>query len=171
MSEGLEGDLDRIISVIEQKGLEGVVVKRRSSLYHAGKDKFDGWVKYRISEVDEFMIGGYMRRSDPVFDALVVGQYQNGKLLYKEKIRFGFDGVDKRDILNRLERLRIRTCPFDNLPQKKRRGALDEAQMRECTWVRPELWCEMDFPEWTNTGEIRGHGKFRQMIGRKQRAA
>jgi bifunctional non-homologous end joining protein LigD len=171
MSEGLEGDLHRIISVIEQKGLEGVVVKRRSSLYHAGRDKFDGWVKYRISDVDEFVIGGYMRRSDPVFDALVVGQYQTGKLLYKEKIRFGFEGVDKREILKSLQRIRIPTCPFDNLPQKKRRGALDEAQMRECTWVRPELWCEMEFPEWTRTGEIRGHGKFRQMIGRKQRAA
>ncbi|HJX00796.1 MAG TPA: non-homologous end-joining DNA ligase [Terriglobales bacterium] len=171
ISEGLEGNLDQIITVIEQKGLEGVVVKRRSSLYHAGKDKFEGWVKYRISEVDEFVIGGYMRRSDPVFDALVVGQYQNGKLLYKEKIRFGFEGGDKREIVKSLEHLRVRTCPFANLPQKKRRGALDEAQMRECTWVRPELWCEMEFPEWTNTGEIRGHGKFRQIIRRKQRAA
>lgn len=171
ISEGLEGDLDQIIAVIEQKGLEGVVAKRRSSLYHAGKDKFEGWIKYRISEVDEFVIGGYMRRSDPVFDALVVGQYQGGKLVYKKKIRFGFEGVDKREILKSLERLRIRTCPFDNLPQRKRRGALDEGQMRECTWVRPELWCEMEFPEWTNTGEIRGHGKFRQIIGRKQRAA
>src|SRR5436309_13684003 len=112
-----------------------------------------------------------MLRSDPVFDALVVGQYHVGKLLYKEKIRFGFEGVDKREILKMLEPLRTPTCPFANLPQKKRRGALDEGQMRECTWVRPELWCEMEFPEWTNTGEIRGHGKFRQIIGREQKAA
>jgi bifunctional non-homologous end joining protein LigD len=112
-----------------------------------------------------------MRRSDPVFDALAIGRYQGGKLLYKEKIRFGFEGVDKREIVKSLEPLRIHTCPFDNLPQKRRHGTLDEAQMRECTWVRPEIWCEMEFPEWTNTGEIRGHGKFRQMIGQKEWAA
>ncbi len=171
LSEPLEGDLSEIVTVLEQRGLEGVVVKRRSSLYHAGKDKFEGWVKYRIGEVDEFVIGGYMRRSDPALDALVVGQYEGRKLIYKEKIRFGFEGVDKRAILKMLQPLRTPRCPFDNLPQRKRRGALDEAQMRECTWVRPGLLCEMEFPEWTNTGEIRGHGKFRKMIGRKQEAA
>jgi bifunctional non-homologous end joining protein LigD len=121
--------------------------------------------------VDEFVIGGYMKRSDPVFEALVVGQYHGGKLIYKEKIRFGFDGVDKRAILKMLQPLRISECPFDNLPQRKRRGALDEAQMRECTWVRPEIWCEMEFPEWTDARQIRGHGKFRKIVGRQKQAA
>jgi hypothetical protein len=29
----------------------------------------------------------------------------------------------------------------------------------------------MEFPDWTDTGEIRGHGKFRKIIGRQKQAA
>ena len=169
ISEPLSGEVQQIVELMRAEGLEGVVAKRRSSLYYPGRDKFEGWVKYRITEVGEFIIGGYMPRGDPYFDALVVGQHEKGKLIYKEKIRFGFEGVDKKAILKVLEPLRIPECPFDNLPQKKRRGALDAAQMKQCIWVRPEIRCEMEFPEWTETGEIRGHGKFRQLLDRKRR--
>jgi hypothetical protein len=37
------------------------------------------------------VIGGYLKRNDPLFDALIVGQYECDVLLYlyKEKVRFG----------------------------------------------------------------------------------
>jgi bifunctional non-homologous end joining protein LigD len=169
ISEPLNGEVQQIVELMRAEGLEGVVAKRRTSLYYPGRDKFEGWIKYRITEVGEFVIGGYMPRNDPYFDALVVGRPEDGKLIYKEKIRFGFEGVDKSAILKLLEPLRIPKCPFANLPQKKRRGALDAAQMRQCVWVKPEIWCEMEFPEWTDTGEIRGHGKFRQLLDGQRR--
>ncbi len=49
-------------------------------------------------------------------------------------------------------------CPFTNLPRPRTSrfgGGLPASEMRQCTWVRPELVCEIQFTEWTEEGSLR----------------
>ena len=55
-------------------------------------------------------------------------------------------------------------CPFDNLPEANRRGSLNPQQMREAVWVKPELHCTVEYTEKTQCGNIRGHGRFGELL-------
>jgi bifunctional non-homologous end joining protein LigD len=160
LSEEIEADIGNMLRVLRRKQMEGVVAKSRRSIYRAGKVSQD-WVKYWIGQQTAFVIGGYLRGKDPLFEALIVGEYVKGKLIYREKVRHGLMQSDKIQALEMIQSLRISRCPFVNLPQKKRRGALDAAQMKDCTWVKPEVWCILRYKERTAAGEIREHGLFR----------
>jgi ATP-dependent DNA ligase len=49
-----------------------------------------------------------------------------------------------------IERLEMATCPFVNLPKKKRtQWALTREEMKNCVWLRPELVAQVEFTEWT----------------------
>jgi bifunctional non-homologous end joining protein LigD len=85
-------------------------------------------------------------------------------LLYKEKVRFGFDNEKKRELMKWMEPLRSATCPFSNLPERNRRGSLNEAQMAEAVWLEPKLRCTVEYTEKTESGNIRGHGRFGELL-------
>jgi bifunctional non-homologous end joining protein LigD len=54
----LEGEPKRIIQTIEEAGLEGVIAKKRDSVYRAGT-RVDSWLKFKVDKGQEFVIGGY----------------------------------------------------------------------------------------------------------------
>lgn len=162
--------LAEVVRALDENGLEGIVVKRKDSAYLEGKQS-GAWVKHRLYAVDEFVIGGYLRREDPYFDALIVGQYTGDRLLYKEKVRFGFDDEKKRDLLTRMEKITSARCPFHNLPEKQRRGSFNDQQMRDAVWVKPLLRCSVEYVEKTESGSIRGHGRFGELLPETKRSA
>jgi ATP-dependent DNA ligase len=66
----------------------------------------------------------------------------------------------RRDVANKLNELKIDTCPFANLPEKKRtQWALTKEEMKTCVWLKPELVAQIEFTEWTPDGHLR-HSKF-----------
>jgi bifunctional non-homologous end joining protein LigD len=75
---------DMLVAVREQK-LEGVVAKRKDSLYEAGR-RTGSWIKYRVNRGQELVIGGYIPGPHG-FDSLIVGYYQNKDLLYVARVR------------------------------------------------------------------------------------
>ena len=104
------------------------------------------------------MIGGYV--PDNPFDSIIVGYYQDEKLLYAAKVRNGFVSHTRREVAGKLKGLEIDTCPFVNLPEKKRTmWALTREEMKNCVWVKPELVVQIEFGEWTPDGHLR-HSKF-----------
>jgi ATP-dependent DNA ligase len=107
----------------------------------------------------------YLKRDERFFDALIVGQYEGADLIYKEKVRFGFDDAKKRRLWSVMEPFRVPECPFRNLPERRRRGALDHQQMAEGVCVTPHLRCTVEYTEKTEQGNIRGHGRFGEMRG------
>ncbi len=61
-------------------GLEGVIAKRRQSVYQPGVRSRD-WVKFPIRRRDEFVVGGYLAPSPDHLSTLIVGQFDRpGKL-------------------------------------------------------------------------------------------
>ena len=56
--------------------------------------------------------------------------------------------------------LQIDTCPFANLPERKRtQWARTREEMKNCVWVKPELVLQIEFGEWTPDGHLR-HSRF-----------
>jgi ATP-dependent DNA ligase len=157
LSEGLDANVDELVRVAKEFGFEGIVAKRKDSLYESGK-RTGAWVKYKVNRGQEFVIGGYTPGNP--FDALIVGYYEGERLLYAAKVRNGFVPLVRREVASRVKGLEIDTCPFANLPEKKRtQWALTKEEMQNCVWLKPELVAQIEFTEWTPDGHLR-HSKF-----------
>jgi DNA ligase D-like protein (predicted ligase) len=156
----LETSPANIIAAVKEQGLEGVIAKRRDSLYQPGR-RTGVWVKYRINQGQEFVIGGYFPGPHG-FDSLIVGYYKGKDLMYVARTRNGFVPVSRRTLFDKLRPLIAPDCPFVNLPERRpaRFGReLDAETMKKAVWLRPELVAQIDFLEWTEVDRLR-HSKF-----------
>jgi hypothetical protein len=64
-------------------------------------------------------------------DAVIVGYYEGDQLLYAAKVRNGFVPRLRREVWQKLKVLEIASCPFVNLPEKKRtQWALTREEMK-----------------------------------------
>jgi bifunctional non-homologous end joining protein LigD len=157
LSENIEAEPADLVHVVREFGFEGILAKRKDSYYESGK-RTGAWVKYKVNRGQEFVIGGYTQ-GNPL-DALVVGYHQDKKLLYAAKVRNGFVPRLRREVWTRLNDLETDTCPFANLPEKKRtQWALTKEEMKKCVWLKPELVAQIEFAEWTPDGHLR-HSTF-----------
>jgi len=156
----LEGSLKDLIDSVKAQGLEGLVAKLRDSMYEPGL-RSGAWMKMRVNQGQELVIAGYTP-SAKNFDALVIGYYQDGKLIYAARTRNGFTPASRAELFKKLKFLETKECPFANLPEKKagRWGAgLTAAKMSECQWLRPVLVGQFEFVEWTEDAHLR-HSRF-----------
>jgi DNA ligase D-like protein (predicted ligase) len=156
----LKGSLSDLVHSVKAQGLEGLVAKRRDSKYESGL-RSGAWQKMRVNAGRELVIGGYTP-SPKNFDALVIGYYQDGKLIYAARTRNGFTPASRAELFKKVKPLEIKECPFANLPEKKagRWGAgLTAAKMTECRWLKPVLVAQFEFVEWTEDAHLR-HSRF-----------
>jgi ATP-dependent DNA ligase len=150
---------DMLVAVRKQK-LEGVVAKRKDSLYEAGK-RTGSWIKYRVNRGQELVIGGYIPGPHG-FDSLIVGYYQGKDLIYVARVRNGFVPALRRRVFEKIRNLVSSIMPFVNLPDEhpSRWGEnLTAEKMKECVWLRPEAVAQIEFLEWTAADRLR-HSKF-----------
>ena len=59
----LEGTLTNLIASVRLQGLEGLIAKRRDSVYEPGM-RFGAWMKMRVHAGHKFVIGGYYAGRD-----------------------------------------------------------------------------------------------------------
>jgi DNA ligase D-like protein (predicted ligase) len=104
LSEAFDAEPSELLRSAKELALEGVIAKRKDSFYEPGK-RSGAWVKYRINQGQEFVIGGYV--PDHPFDSIIVGYYQDGKLYYAAKVRNGFVPHVRREVFQRLKGLDI----------------------------------------------------------------
>lgn len=123
-------------------GLEGIISKRAGGRYLPESRK--EWTKSKCRPRQEFVICGYTepRNSCPAFGALVLGSYENGKLIPRGKVGTGFTDQRRRDLLKQMSKRKVERAPFD-YPGK------------DITWLKPELVAEVDYAELTRDGAIR----------------
>jgi ATP-dependent DNA ligase len=133
LSENIEAAPTDMIRVAKEFGFEGIVAKRKDSAYESGK-RTGAWVKYKVNQGQEFVIGGYTPGNP--FDALIVGYYEGERLLYAAKVRNGFVPLVRREVASRFKSLEIDTCPFANLPQKKHPVGFDQGRDEELCVVQ-----------------------------------
>jgi bifunctional non-homologous end joining protein LigD len=153
LSENFEAEPAALLSAAKELGLEGIIAKRKNSLYEPGK-RSGAWVKYKLNHSEEFVIGGFTPGNP--FDALIVGHYEGKDLHFVAKVRNGFVPRTRREVFKKLQPLEQVECPFVNLPEKKRTPwALTPEEMKNCRWIRPELVAQVEFTEWTPDRHLR----------------
>src|SRR5205823_10355471 len=113
----LTGTVDAIIDSVKAAGLEGVVAKRRDSLYRAGT-RVTSWLKFKLSKAQEFVIGGY-KPDARSFQSILVGYYEGKELLFAGKVRQGFNPPSRARLLDQMRPRLTDRCPFANLPTSK----------------------------------------------------
>jgi ATP-dependent DNA ligase len=156
----LSGSLEALVQSIREQSLEGLVAKRRDSVYEAGQ-RSGAWRKMRVNQGQEFVIGGYTP-TPKNFDALIFGYYEADQLIYVARTRNGFTPSSRNELFERLRVLEMSACPFANLPEAKsgRWGqGLTRAKMADCRWVQPVLVAQFEFAEWMPDNHLR-HSRF-----------
>jgi bifunctional non-homologous end joining protein LigD len=161
LSQELPGKAAAIVEAVRGLRLEGVVAKRKLSLYVPG-ERSDDWQKVKLDQQQEFVIGGYRAGTNGIIDALLVGYYDDSGLRFAGKVRAGFVPHLRCEIAKALKVLHIDDCPFVDLPNSKSDrwgGGVTADEMREMQWVKPELVAQIRFVEWTAEGRLR-HAAF-----------
>lgn len=130
-----------------EHGLEGIMAKRRDSIYQSG-ERSKAWLKIKGTQADEFVIGGYSRGEGSrrsTFGSLLLGQYDKGGLVFVGNVGSGFDDHSLTDLRKRLDAIRTKDNPFTTQPPLKGPTA----------YVRPELVAEVKFANRTREGYLR----------------
>ena len=157
--EYFETSAAEMLDVVRQHGLEGVVAKRSDSPYEPGR-RSGAWVKHRIAQQQDFVIGGYIPGTHGI-DSLIVGEYRRKELIYVSRVRAGLVPASRRKIFQKLQPLAIKPCPFVNLPEtgRSRWGESKTTEkMKQCVWVEPKLTARIEFLERTEGGRLRHSG-------------
>jgi bifunctional non-homologous end joining protein LigD len=159
-SASLAGVAPEIVRTVRDAGLEGIVAKKKDSLYAAGLRSPD-WRKFKLAQAQEFVIGGY-KPEGHTLSSLLVGYYQGGRLMFAGKARQGLNPPLRVALRKALKPLLRRSCPFSNLPISKTGHfgeGITKEDMAKLRWVRPKLVAQVSFTEWTSYGLLR-HATF-----------
>ena len=159
-SDPLPGTPDQIEAAVRGLQLEGVIAKRRQSLYEPGK-RSPSWVKVKFNRRQEFVIGGF-KPNALNFESLVVGYFDGKKLLFAGRVRAGLTPHSRADIFRRIAPDQVARCPFSDLPSTKSGHwgeGVSAEDMTKLRWVKPKVVVEVSFVEWTRDGALR-HSEF-----------
>jgi bifunctional non-homologous end joining protein LigD len=146
ISETFDTNGEDMFEAARKMGIEGILAKDRRSTYESGRST--RWLKLKVLNEQEFVIAGFTKGERDYFGSLVLGVNENGKLRHVGQVGTGFDQKLMKFIYNRLKPLITKTSPFEKKPNI-REG------LKNVTWVRPELVCQVRFLEWTKDGILR----------------
>ncbi|MCF3108346.1 DNA ligase D [Niabella sp. CC-SYL272] len=135
MAEGVP-----FFKMIQKKNLEGMIAKRSDSHYAEGK-RSAAWLKIKHHHTEEVVIAGYTapRGSRKKFGALILGRYQDGKLVYAGHTGTGFNAHSLKALYEAMQPLVVQQSPFEQPPKTN----------MPAVWVRPKLVCTIKFSELT----------------------
>jgi len=128
------------------EGWEGVIAKRRDSLYEHRRSP--AWLKMKCEASQELVVGGF---TDPQgtrvgLGALLVGYYEKDDFVFAGKIGTGFDTKLLLHLRAQLDAIEIPEPPFTQGTGIPRIRA---------HWTRPEIVVQVAFIEWTPNGKLR----------------
>jgi bifunctional non-homologous end joining protein LigD len=144
-----EGDGPAALETSAAQGLEGVVAKRRSSVYEPGR-RSRAWVKVKNLRTQEAVIGGWRPGAgsrEGGIGSLLLGVPDAGGLRYVGHVGTGFDRAALEDLTARLRPLERPDSPF-SVP-------LPRLHSRDARWTEPRLVGEVAYGERTPDGLLR----------------
>ncbi len=92
VSRYVETEGSALYRAADEKELEGVVAKRKESIYLMGRRTKD-WVKFKRMADEEFIVTGYIQKGAHTF-SLVLAKYREGILVYQGHVTSGVTAVD-----------------------------------------------------------------------------
>jgi bifunctional non-homologous end joining protein LigD len=137
-----------LFEMARAKGLEGILAKKRDSIYL--ERRTTEWLKIKITHRLECVIGGYTEPegSRAHFGSIVLGLYdKQGRLIHVGQAGSGFDQNSLDEVWKLLKKRETKKNPFYG----------EVEALRKVYWVKPELVAEIEFAEWTG-GASAGSG-------------
>jgi bifunctional non-homologous end joining protein LigD len=144
LAERMDGQGKRALEAARRGGFEGLVAKRRGSLYESGRSR--AWLKIKAVNSQEVAIVGFTRTKSQrdEIGALLVGVVRDGRLTFAGKVGTGFSAAQRAELKRTLGRDATATPRVAGAPR-----------MRDATWVEPRLSAQVRFGEWTADGRLR----------------
>ena len=118
----VEGSGPEFFAQASAAGLEGIVSKRADRPYISGRGR--DWLKIKSTRGEEFVIGGYSRsevRGKP-FSSLLLGSFEDGKLMYSGKVGTGFDTSDFDALAPQVQTARTRKVALRGRAARRAQG-------------------------------------------------
>jgi bifunctional non-homologous end joining protein LigD len=139
------GDGDAFVRAAAERGLEGVVAKRRASRYEPGKRSGD-WLKIKLRREQEMVVAGWLpgKGSAGELGSLIVAVNADGRLRHAGQVGSGFSATMRRQLLDALKPLQRDDSPLDPVPR-----------LPSPPWVEPRIVIRAEFAEWTTDGLLR----------------
>ncbi len=158
-SGAIGGDAKLLLEEVKHRGLEGIIGKQRNSVYEPGR-RSGAWIKLKCVEQQEFVIGGYTppQGARKHFGAILVGYYENKKLVFAGKVGTGFTTKSLAMLYRKFRAEERPDCPFVDLPSKQNGQwvqGITPSMMRKMHWVNPVFVCKIKFAEWTRDEKLR----------------
>jgi DNA ligase D-like protein (predicted ligase)/DNA ligase D-like protein (predicted 3'-phosphoesterase) len=129
-----------------EKGLEGVIAKRKDSQYEEGL-RTGKWLKIKQVKTCDCIIFGYTEGGGvrgKTFGALLLGIYSNeGKPMYLGKVGTGFNEQTLGSLMDKFEKIKTDQATF----------APDVGDV--VTWLEPKLVCEVGYHVLTHDFKLR----------------
>lgn len=147
--ESFPGAGARLMAAAAERGLEGVVLKRRDSPYRPG-DRSGLWRKVKQRRRLLCAVGGYTVTGGRP-GALLVGAHDpEGRLRYLGRAG---SGLTEAELSAAAQVLRPGPCPFDPVPDlRAERFARPPDRV---VWVEPQVTAWVEFAEWTEGLRLR----------------
>ncbi len=147
LSDHIERDGKAYYGAVLERGLEGVIAKRKESRYAIGRRTRD-WLKIKKRESIDAIVCGLTQGEgvrEDTFGSLILGLYDGDAMRYIGRVGTGFGDDLRRDLLRRCEALRGER-PFAKEPDMTEPVKF---------WTRPALVVEAKFLEMTPDGMLR----------------
>jgi bifunctional non-homologous end joining protein LigD len=125
VSRYIETEGVKLYELVREKELEGIVAKKKTSLYWQGKRTKD-WIKCKVMSTEDCVVCGYIPKENNMI-SLILGQYKDNELVYKGHVTLG---VSLR-LLNQEGFKTTDHSPFGTIPKGN----------ENATWIVPDLVC------------------------------
>ncbi len=155
-SDHQAGEGALLFQLAVQQGLEGILVKRRGSVYR--EERSGDWLKIKTRQQQDCVVCGWTtpKGGRTYFGSLILGVYEDGKLRFAGTAGSGFDQKLLDSVWKELQKLKKTPSPFA--------GKVET--MGAPHWTEQKLVAEIEFGEWTDEGRMRAP-VFRRLRGDK----
>lgn len=135
-----------LFDTMSKEGKEGIIAKKADSRYHQHARSTE-WLKIKMHNTDEVIICGFTlsTAAHELFGALILGRYENGKLVYSGHCGTGFNRKSKQALMDQMQPLLRKKSPFEKAPPTN----------MPARWLEPVLVAEIRYGEITPNGIYR----------------
>lgn len=126
----------KVFNEAKKLGLEGIIAKNINSQYFINK-RTDDFIKIKIIEHDEFIIGGYEIKKNNIL-SLAIGEYQEKSLMYVGNVSIS----PKASIYKKILEAKKSNNPFKDFNKK-------------ITYIKPALKCHVQYLSRTSNNHLR----------------
>ncbi len=128
-----------------EKGLEGIVAKRRLSIYQPGRRSRE-WLKIKLRREQEIVVVGWLPGQGTHTDlgSLIVAVNGDDGLRHAGQVGSGITARMRKELLAAMEPIRRETAPLVKQPR-----------LPQARWVEPRIVIRAEFTDWTRDGLLR----------------